>query len=191
MADGLPDLPTGVNVFTDVVLLVADAVSLFFGVTPQWGIFLDGQPVVVADNVVAFGFKKSARISKYPQEQGAFASYNKVSLPGEPRLKFSTGGSVADRQAFIDSIAPLIDDLNLYDVVTPEVTYSGYNVVNYDYPRTADKAGLITVDVWLEEVVIAGASEFSNTASPTDSGQTNNGLVQPQPYTGANLGPLQ
>jgi len=75
MADGLPDLPAGVNVFSDVVLLVADAVSLFFGVTPQWGIFLDGEPVVVADNVVAFGFKKSARISKYPQEQGAFASY--------------------------------------------------------------------------------------------------------------------
>jgi len=116
---------------------------------------------------------------------------NKVSLPGEPRLKFSTGGSVADRQAFIDSIAPLIDDLNLYDVVTPEVTYFGYNVVNYDYPRTADKAGLITVDVWLEEVVIAGASEFSNTTSPTDAGQKNGGLVQPQPYSGANLGPLQ
>jgi hypothetical protein len=191
MADGLPDLPAGVNVFSDAVLLVADAVSLFSGVTPQWGIYLDGEPVVVADNVMAFGFKKSARISKYPQEQGAFASYNKVSVPGEPRLKFSTGGSVADRQAFLASIAPLIDDLNLYDVVTPEVTYSGYNVVNYDYPRTADKAGLITVDVWLEEVVVAGASEFSNTASPTDAGQTNNGLVQPQPYTVANLGPLQ
>lgn len=191
MADGLPALPEGVSVFTDAVLLIEDAVSLFFSAAPQWGIFLDGEPVVVSDNVVSFGFKKSARISKYPQEQGAFASYNKVSVPAEPRLKFSTGGSAADRQAFLASIAPLIDDLNLYDVVTPEVTYPGYNVVNYDYPRTANAAGLITVEVWLEEIVVAGASEFSNTASPTDASQTNNGLVQPQPYSGSNLGPLQ
>lgn len=191
MANGLPALPDGVSVFSDAVLLIEDAVSLFFSAAPQWGIFLDGQPVVVSDNVVSFGFKKSARISKYPQEQGAFASYNKVSVPAEPRLKFSTGGSSADRQAFLASIAPLIEDLNLYDVVTPEVTYSGYNVVNYDYPRTANAAGLITVDVWLEEIVVAGASEFSNTTSPTDASQTNNGLVQPQPYNGANLGPLQ
>lgn len=191
MANGLPALPDGVSVFSDAVLLIEDAVSLFFSAAPQWGIFLDGEPVVVSDNVVSFGFKKSARISKYPQEQGAFASYNKVSVPAEPRLKFSTGGSSADRQAFLASIAPLIEDLNLYDVVTPEVTYSGYNVVNYDYPRTANAAGLITVDVWLEEIVVAGASEFSNTTSPTDASQTNNGLVQPQPYSGTNLGPLQ
>jgi hypothetical protein len=180
MANGLPVLPEGVNVFSDAVLLIADAVSIVTGASPQWGLYLDGVPVVVADNVVAFGFKKSARISKHPQEQGAFASYNKVSTPAEPILKFSTGGSVADRQAFLASIAPLIDDLNLYDVVTPEVTYPGYNVIDYDYPRTADRAGLITVEVRLEQIVVAGASAFSNTASPTDAAQTNNGLVQGQ-----------
>lgn len=190
MADGLPALPDGVDVFSDIVLLVADAVTSLFS-TPQWGIYLDGEPVVVADNVMTFGFKKSARISKYPQEQGAFASYNKVSVPAEPRLQYSTGGSVADRQAFLASVDPLVDDLNLYDVVTPEMTYSGYNVIDYDFPRTADKAGLITVDIRMEQIRIAGASTFSNTASPTDASQTNNGLVQPQPYTGANLGPLQ
>lgn len=181
MANGLPVLPENVNVFSDAVLLIADAVSIPAGATPQWGLYLNGEPVVVADNVVAFGFKKSARISKYPQEQGAFASYNKVSTPATPTLKYSTGGSISDRQAFLASIEPLIDDLNLYDVVTPEVTYSGYNVVDYDYPRTADRAGLITVEIRLEQIVIAGASTFSNTASPTDAARTNNGLVQGQP----------
>ncbi len=190
MANGLPALPAGINVFSDAVLLIADAVTSIFS-TPQWGIYLDGEPVVVADNVVAFGFKKSARISKYPQEQGAFASYNKVAIPAEPRLQYSTGGTIADRQAFLASVDPLVSDLNLYDVVTPEMTYSGYNVIDYDFPRTADRAGLITIDIRLEQVVIAGASQFSNTASPSDAGQTNNGLVQPQPYKGPNLGPLQ
>jgi hypothetical protein len=178
LLDGLPALPSSVTTFANLVLLASDIVFAISEVPQEWGIFLDGVPVVVADNVIAFGFKQNARLSKYPQEQGAFASYNKVATPAEPRLQFSTGGSVTDRQAFLDSIAPLIFDLNLYDVVTPEATYSGYNVINYDYSRTADNAGLITVDVWLEEVVIAGASEFSNTTSPTDASQKNNGLAQ-------------
>ena len=88
MANGLPSLPDSVSIFTNIVLLVADAVTQPSQVTPQWGIFLDGDPVVVADNVLTFGFKKSARISKYPQEQGAFASYNKVATPAEPGLRF-------------------------------------------------------------------------------------------------------
>lgn len=191
MADGLPFLPDDVNVFTGIVLLVADVTGILDLNVPQWGIFLDGEPVVLADNVLSFEYSGSSRISKYPQEQGAFASYNKVTVPAEPRFKFSTGGSIADRQAFLESIAAIVGDLNLYDVVTPEAVYSGYNVVKQGYPRTAEEAGLISVDVWLEQVVVAGASEFSNTTSPTDATQNNNGLVQPQPYSGSNLGPLQ
>jgi hypothetical protein len=176
--DGLPALPSGVNTFADLVLLTADVISSIVGAPQEWGIFLDGEPVVVADNVLAIGFRKAARISKYPQEQGAFASYNKVAMPAEPKLQFSTGGSAIARQAFLASIAPLIGDLNLYDVVTPEQTYPSYNVINYDYDRNADNAGLLVVDVWLEEVVEAGPSTFSNTASPTDAPQKNNGLAQ-------------
>jgi hypothetical protein len=188
---GLPALPADVNVFSDIVLLIADAVFPPAGTSPQWGIFLDGNPVVVADNVTAFSFKKSSRISKYPQEQGAFASYNKVTVPFEPKIKFSTGGSVADKEEFIASIDDISGDLNLYDVVTPEVTYSSCNVIDYDYDRNHGNAGLLEIDVWLEQVVIAGSSTFSDTNSPTDSAQTNNGLVQSQPYKGPNLGPLQ
>jgi hypothetical protein len=179
MADGLPDLPSGVNIFSDIALLTADLVSLPSTSQAQWGIYLDGTPVVVADNVMTFGFRKSARLSKYPQEQGAFATYNKVVLPGEPKIKYSTGGSLADRTVFLASIEPLIQDTNLYDVVTPEATYQSYNVINYDYPRAADSAGLIEVDVWLEEVVVVGSSVLSDTTAPGDQSQVNNGLVQP------------
>ena len=183
MANGLPPLPSSVNVFTDLVLLIADAVTLPSQLSPQWGIYLDGEPVVVSDNVLTFGFKKGARISKYPQEQGAFASYNKVATPAEPRIRYSTGGSALDRQGFLASIEPLIGDLNLYDIVTPEMTYPSYNVVNYDYDRNAENVGLLEVDVWVEEVVVAGASTFSNTTSPTDAPQVNNGQVSSNPTT--------
>jgi hypothetical protein len=190
-SNGLPALPAGVSVFADAVLLVADAISVSILSAPQWGIFLDGEAVIVADNVTGFAFKKSSRISKYPQEGGAFASYNKVSVPFEPKIKFSTGGSVADKTDFIASVDAISGDLNFYTVITPEVSYPSCNVIDYDYDRNHGNAGLLEIDVWLEQVVVAGASTFSNTSSPTDAAQTNNGLVQPQPYTGPNLGPLQ
>lgn len=181
--DGIPSLPDDVAVFTNVVLLVADALSTINLSVPQWGIFLDGEPVVLADNVISFEWSSSSRVSKYPQEQGAFASYNKVTVPAEPRLKFSRGGSVSDRQDFIQSVQAIADDLNLYDIVTPEVVYSGYNVVKTGYPRTAEAAGIVSIDVFLEQIVIAGASTFSNTQNPSDAGQQNNGLVQPDTTT--------
>ena len=179
MANGLPPLPPGVSVFVDVALLTADAVSLPSQANQEWGLYLNGVPVVVADNLLTFGFKKGARISKYPQEQGAFASYNKVTNPAEPTLRYSTGGSVADRKAFLASVAPLINDLNLYDIVTPEVTYPSYNVIDYDYDRNADNAGLLEVDVRVEEIVVAGASTFSNTSQPSDQSQVDQGTLNP------------
>ena len=67
----------------------------------------------------------------------------------------------------------------MYDIVTPEVTYQGYNVVNYDYDRNADNVGLLEIDVWVEEVVIAGSSSFSNTSQPNDQSKTDLGVLQP------------
>lgn len=189
-SNGLPALPAGVNVFTDAVLLVADAISGSIFAAPQWGIFLDGETVVVADNVTAFNFKKSSRISKYPQEQGAFASYNKVTVPFEPKIKFSTGGSIADKANFIASVDAISGDLNLYTVITPEVSYPSCNVIDYDYDRNHGNAGLLEIEVWLEQVVIAGASTFSNTASPTDAAQVNNGLVQPGSASQVTISPV-
>ena len=80
MSNGLPSLPAGVNILTSGVLLVADAINLINGLTQQWGIFLDGFPVILADNVLTMGFGQDWRIASYTQEQGAFASYNKVTL---------------------------------------------------------------------------------------------------------------
>jgi hypothetical protein len=189
--EGLPSLPNTVAVFDTATLLISDVLDALTYSVPQWGIFLNGFPVITSDNVTSFEYASQSRISKYPQEQGAFASYNKVSLPREPVFRFTTGGSISDRQDFINSVEAIVDDLNLYDVVTPEIVYSGYNVVRSSYPRQAEDANLITIDVHMEQVVIAGASTFSNTVDPSDQAQKNNGLVQAQPYTGPNLGPLQ
>jgi hypothetical protein len=180
---GLPPLPASVNVFTDVVLLTADAILIGPSGTAQWGIFLNGEAVVLADNVVSLEFKQDFSIANYPVEQGAFASYNKVQHPFQAKLRFSTGGSVSDRQAFLDSIAAIIGDTNLYTVMFPEGTYPNVNLTHQGYDRTADKAGLISVDVWCEEVrpsstSQSGTSTSSSASSASSASTTSDGSNQ-------------
>ena len=184
---GLPALPSGVVAFNQATLLISDALTVAAAlVKPQWGIFLYGLPVILADNVVTLEYKQDWRLSTYPQEQGAFATYNKVALPYEAKIRFSTGGTTIERQAFLLSIAAIADNLLIYDIVTPEQVYLHCNVVHYDYKRQASSAGLIAVDVWLEQVVINGPATFSNTTiNPTSSPATNNGLVQGVPGGGS------
>lgn len=169
---GLPSLPGGLaSLFGDVTLLVGDLIgNAFGGATPQWGIFLNGGPVILCDNVVSFDYKQDFAISNYPVEQGAFASYNKVQKPFEVKFRFSTGGSLSDRQNFLDSIDAIIADTNLYDVVTPEKTYTNVNLVHQDYRRTAtDGVGLISVDVWCEQVRAAAQIQSSSVAGASSS----------------------
>ena len=178
---GLPGLPSSVNVLSDVALLVSDAINLLGLGTPQWGLFRDGFPVVVADNVVAFDFREDYRISKAPLEGGAFTSYNKVQIPFGIVLRFSAGGSLANRQALLESIDAIIGSLDLFDAVTPERTYASVNPTHRDYHRSAESGqGLLVVDLHCELVNQSIESEFGNTQSPTAAGQNDNGQVQPQ-----------
>ena len=172
---GLPALAG--DVFIDTVALIAQDVLAALGVFsgPQWGLFLDGQPAVVSDNVVAFEFKQDFRISNYPVEQGAFESYNKVKIPYDVRLRFSTGGSVADRQAMIDSVDAIIGSTDLFDAVTPEKVYQNLNPVHQDIRRTArDGVGLLVIDLFCEEVRVTATPQFTSSqqASASSSNTT-------------------
>lgn len=167
-----------------IPLLIADAIDLLLGSVNQWGLFLDGAPVIVADQVTAFRFRKEYELLSYPVEQGAFETYNKVAKPFTPTLRVATGGSVADKEAFLDSIDAIVGDLNLYDVVTPEVIYSSVNVEGYNYDRTAVRGvGLLAVDILLKEVRVTGTLNFTNTQTPSGANTTSSGTVQPQSPT--------
>jgi hypothetical protein len=169
----LPSLP---------VLLLADLI-LSIGANPgipQWGLFDQfGDSVIAADNVLDFNYKKSYRVAKYPIEQGGFQSYNKVQEPFDIIFRFTCGGSAADRQAFLDSIAAIQGDTNLYTAVTPEEVYQNCNVEDVSYPRTAEKVGLITLEVRLTQIIPAPSPAFSNTQSPSGASPVNTGTVQP------------
>jgi hypothetical protein len=105
-----------------VTLLVADAVAFLGGQeTPQWGLFLNGAPAVVAESVTSFDYKQDWNISTYPVEAGAFASYDKVQVPFDVRLRYATGSDESARQTLLNSIARIAGTLNLYDAVMPDV----------------------------------------------------------------------
>ena len=63
-------------------------------------------PVVAS--TIEFDFEANYHISDYPQEQGSFQSYNKVQMPFECRVRLACGGTIAQRQAFLNSLLAIL-----------------------------------------------------------------------------------
>lgn len=146
-----------------------------------WGIFdSSGSAVVVADSVAAVDTMQEQRIPAYPVEQGAFQSFNKVEVPFDVRLTLTKGGTVAERTAFLASLDAALASLDLYDVNTPEKTYTSVNVVMVSQRRTAQKgATMLTVDVGVQQVRATAQTAFTRTLDPAGAATTNTGAVQP------------
>ena len=182
----VPGVPPLASYAVDTIeLLFADVLSALFGfATPIWGIYLDGVPVIAADNQVDFNFNQDSPISTYPVEQGGFQSYDKVLLPSEIRCRFSAGGTEANRQEFLQSVEEVFNTIDLFDVVTPEVIYTAYNFTHRDFDRSADKgAGLIVMDLWLTEVRQTATAQYQNTQVPGVAGQQGQGSVSAVPFS--------
>jgi hypothetical protein len=186
-APGIPAIPRAPGAIGAVVeLLLTDALSLFSGLgSPTWGLFLDGQAVVTAESVISFEFQKTARISDFQVEEGGFESYNKVQRPREVRLRFSTGGSPADRQALLESAEAAMASLDLMDAVSPEAIYQSVNPVHMDYRRTAQNGvGLLTVDIFCEEVRVLSSSTFTTNTNSTAANASTAGSTAASSSTG-------
>ena len=157
-----------------------------------WGIFDSiGNPVLEADSVFAVEYQHDYRISDYPQEQGAFQSYNQVPVPWVAKITFlvssSREGSVAGlsqvsnvkRGLFLSQAENAAFGLTLYTVVTPEFAYVNANVIHVSYRRIARQSvSMLMVDVWCEEVRVIGQGFLSNTQSTNGAGPLNSGPVQ-------------
>lgn len=163
------------------VLLAADAQNLLrLFEAPRWGVFKDGQLVLQPDSVFAFAHRKEARISDYPQELGGFQQYNKVQMPSDTRVRLIKGGTEAERAVFLSAVEKAAESLDLFDVVTPERTYVGTNIIRMDYERTStDGGGVLKIDLWLLEVRATASLQFGNARSVSGSGLRVTGTVQP------------
>lgn len=167
---GLPALASNV-IIQAVQIVTVDVLSILGAQNgTQWGLFQNGVAVVTADNVLSFDFRTDRRISDYPVEEGAFESYNKVTVPYDVRLQFSSGGSVANRQALIQSIDAIMDSLDKFDAVTPEKVYTSINPVHQAVRRTArNGAGLVIIDLYCRQIRVTTTQQFANSQQQTVS----------------------
>jgi hypothetical protein len=171
------------------VPLTQDLVRQFSAVfDPQWGIFQSGSPIITAESVTGFDFRADWTISDYPVEGGIFESYDKVTVPFLAKIRFASGSSPQARQqllAAVDAVAGLSGvaaggQLPIYDVVTPEFTYTGCSISHYDYRRAANQGvGLIVIDVWVSQVLVQNATGLpaSQVQNPASADPQSNGSV--------------
>lgn len=194
-APGVPPVPRNPNAIPEIDPGVDEIGANEVNSDPdetQWGLQLDGEFVIEADNVVSFEYKRDWVIADYQIEKGGYESYDKVQLPFDARVRFSCGGSVDSREAFLKSVKAIENDLKLYDIITPEEVYPSVNVGHVDFRRTAEQGvGLIVVDMYLIEIRDTATQTFANaqaspasptaTKSPSAAAKKNNGTVQPVP----------
>jgi hypothetical protein len=192
VASGVPPVPRDPNPSTSSgynnstaaapVPLTADAISTAHSAAgPKWGIFsLAGAAIVVGDSARSVDFRREWRVSDYPVEQGAFASYDKLAQPYDFRIVFMQGGTEAQRSAFLTAVDAAAASLALINAVTPEATYLSMNIIHYDYRREA-RAGatLLAVEVWLEQIRVVAAAAFASTAAIDGASPRNGGTQQP------------
>ncbi|QTD90832.1 phage baseplate protein [Burkholderia anthina] len=174
-----------------ISLITTDAIGLLDGLlAPVWGIFDEfGAPLAVADTALSLEYRGDSRISKYPQEQGGFADYNKVQMPYNARVQLACGGSDMRRSAFLSSIEAAKQSTMLFTVITPDATYENANVVSYDYRRTSKNGvTMIVAELYLEEVRQTVVAQFANTQNSASQDSASLGQVQGQTPTAAQSG---
>jgi hypothetical protein len=185
---GVPPLARSATVFTPIRLGLDAAKSALFELSgvkpPVWGVFLPGgrTKALDPDSFLAVDYRNDSRVSTYPLEQGAFASYNKVQSPYEVRVRMAIGADQDTRSQFLAKCDAMLHSTDRFDVVTPEAVYLNATVTNFDYRREASSgATLIVVEMWFEEVREIGVAQYSSVKSPGAADPVSNGQVQAFP----------
>lgn len=192
-------------VITDVLTLSSAAgINLLGGAAAIYAITdaSTGDPVIVPDTIMVFGYKNVADISDYPIEQGAFNTYNKVRIPRNIRVLMCCGGlnyaqqieqtvdqiinsavgttlgQGMQRSAFCDALDAMVESLDQYNIVTPDKTYANFNCISVNYDRSARSgAGMIKAECIFREIVPATQPTYSQGGTPNvwsdDAGASN------------------
>jgi hypothetical protein len=163
-----------------------------------WGIYYAvgsnaGNPGSLVFNVDSFSDLKytgSSKVSDFPVEQGSFASYNKVVEPFKVNITLTANGT--------DKTIPFLAQLeieksaaNLYNIVTPAITYINATLESYDYSRTASN-GVSMITAVLSFIEIRQITPayttiaLKNSKNPTSKGKTIQGKSQTQSPSSAN-----
>ena len=183
-----------------VASILGDDVDSILGKGPE--------RVLSAARVENLGVHEESTISKSPQQQGTFSSYNKVFEPFTATIRFicdgSETGSIGEnllpgfvrglmgdgqdsvRQDFVATLAALVKDTSLYYVATPERIYKHANIIGYRIDRKTDSGvDMLVADVTLQEVRSARTTGWVTAKKPQGAQTQNNGAVAAIPQGAA------
>jgi len=181
---GVPDLnqlPLAIGVRTGIVqqLQGLDYFGFLPSDAPQWIIAdAQGNALITPDSVVELSYRGEQHVASYPVEEGGFSSYNKVAMPQELTLRLACGGKNMPRDTFLAVLTGLYESLTLVTVVTPDQTYSNYNIDRLDYQRKSSSGlSLLIAEVHLTEIRVSAQASYSSTATASGSDPQNQGWV--------------
>lgn len=145
----------------------------------EWGIYKDGSAFLVPDNIVAVEYGSENRIADYPVEGGTIVSYDKVKMPSSVFVTVTKGGSISDKSEFLDKLDLMRTDLDVYEIVTPEQTFTNMNITGIKISRSADRgATLIIAEIAFREVMQTLNRSYSNTRDAASASPVSNGAAQ-------------
>ena len=93
-------------------------------------------PVFDYDTFVDFKLHANVKVSDFPVEKGAFATYNKVNHPNTVKVKLAVTDTPARRHAFLITLDTVLKSTQLVNVVTQDATYLNVTLDTYSYERT-------------------------------------------------------
>jgi hypothetical protein len=206
---GVPPLPRSVDIPPAVGLVLGEVASVLLNALQspaQWGIIdedgntlggsstslsvlqaIQAQITGQQGPILSFNaleYLQETKISDFPVEEGGFASYNKVQLPGVPTVTLALAGSQSDRSTFLNAIDAACLSTTLYFVVTPETVYGPVSLERYSYTRRSERgATLLMVEISCKEIrqVTAQYSTVSTPKNPDAVVGVNSGSVQAIP----------
>jgi len=205
---GVPQLPRSPGqLINDLVALALPDQAATSGAAssaPVWGVFLFTEvddpddpdypgtfdAVLTPDSILSLDNDNEWTVSAFPVEEGKIGTYNKVLNPFETSLTMTVTGSVTDRQNFLNAVAAIAPDTNLYTIVTPEYTYNSCNVTRFSNPRHGPaNSNRVSIDIFFIQIVSVTAqysttqTNTANAQDPTAQPVQTLGTVNPQPIT--------
>lgn len=188
-----------------VLGLINSVLAPSFGIYYAWndpaGVHLKGGRPFSPDSFVVVEVGAEASVSTAPVEQGAYTTFNKIQRPPELHVTFTVEGwtafsgavpnltnfSTTSRSNVLETLEMMRTTAGLYDIETPDKTWTSYDLVKYDY-RTRSNNGptLLTVSAVFQAVMITGEVSVGSTdnQSPTDNDKAKGtASVKTQPVT--------
>ncbi|KOY61207.1 hypothetical protein AM629_15150 [Photorhabdus heterorhabditis] len=159
-------------------------------ISPGYGIYYaSGQNVgdkpFTPTSFIAVEVTREASITTAPIEKGGYTSYNKVQRPGEVHVTFSFEGwtgfsgsvpnltnlTLTSRSDVLEALDKMVSSAEIYDIETPDTTYTSYDLIKYDFRIRQDNGVTLLIVTAVFQAVqdIAEVKMSSNVANKSNT----------------------